>query len=408
MKTGTNLPKVRDYNEQVVLELIRINGGTSRVEIAERTGLTAQTASNIVRRLLAKDLIVEGDKAVSKDSGKPRVGLEINPGAGYALGVQIDCNDISLVTMDLAGNVIATSERRTLQERGPDGIIEDVARLVEDSLLETVLDPEKVLGLGVCCPGPLDHQTGVVYDPPNLWGWEEVPLKERLEQKTGLPVLIDNDATASAIGERWSGGAQGVQDFAFIYVGVGIGAGLFVGNQLLRGSSSNAGEFGHTTVNVHGPECFCGRRGCVEVYCAPGSVASRVMTRLDQGEESVLSHMVREDLTFREVGEAALAGDTLSREEVEYSSELLGQGVVNLVNTLDLELVVLGGRGLGQAAGIYAEKIEKVLRATTLARELREVRVELSAHGVNAGPVGAAASILHTTYNPQMRDIEAG
>ncbi|WP_047866364.1 ROK family transcriptional regulator [Rubrobacter aplysinae] len=406
MGNGTNLLGVRDYNEQVVLELIRVNGGISRVEIAKRVGLTAQTVSNIVRRTLEKGLVVESEKVSPVSVGKPRVGLQINPQAGYALGVQIDCDEITLVVLDLAGGVVYTTERETPEEHGPDAVVSEVAELVEDSLIGSELERGKVLGLGVCCPGPLDHDTGVVYNPPNLRGWTEVPLKDSLEQKVGLPVLVDNDATASAVGERWSGGAQGARDFAFIYVGVGIGAGLFLDNRLLRGSSSNAGEFGHTTLNIEGPECFCGRRGCVEMYCAPAAVARRVQQRLDAGVQSIMTQWERGELLFEDVSAAAVEGDALARDELVRSSRMLGQGVVDLVNTLDLELVVLGGKGLGEAAGIYVQEIEEILRQTTLARNLQHTRVELSHGGTYSGSVGGAASVLHTTYHPQLRGVE--
>jgi predicted NBD/HSP70 family sugar kinase len=397
MRRGTNLPWVRDFNQGVVLEAIRLGGGVSRVEIAHKTGLTAQTVSNIVRRLLADGLIVEGS------NGGRRVPLHVNPEAHFAIGVQIDVDETSLVVLDLGGTVVHT-RRATGRAEGPSKVVQRVAESVGALLDDAGVGREKVLGIGVACPGPLDHRTGVVFHPPNLPGWGRVPLADALSDGTGYPVIVDNDATAAAIGERWSGGARGVHNFAFIYVGVGIGGGLFLEDHVFRGATTNAGEFGHITLDPDGPPCSCGSRGCVEAYCAPKRIVAAVESRITAGESSALAG--RTGLHFADVCRAAGDGDGLALDEVRRAAWRLGCGVVSLVNMLDVELIVLGGRSMRSVGDIFRGEVHRAVAERAMASDLRAMRVELSRVGEDAAAVGAAALVMHTAFAPRQAGLE--
>jgi predicted NBD/HSP70 family sugar kinase len=398
MRRGTNLPWVRDFNQGVVLEAIRLGGGVSRVEIAHTTGLTAQTVSNIVRRLLADGLVVEGS-----NGGQRRVPLHVNPKAHFAIGVQIDVDETSFVVLDLGGTVVHT-RRASERTEGPSKVVQRVAESVGALLDDAAVDREKVLGIGVACPGPLDHRTGVVFHPPNLAGWGRVPLADALSDGTGYPVIVDNDATAAAVGERWAGGARGVRNFAFIYVGVGIGGGLFLEDHVFRGATTNAGEFGHITLDPDGPPCSCGSRGCVEAYCAPKGIAAAVESRIRAGESSALAG--RTGLRFADVCRAAGDGDGLALDELRRAAWRMGCGVVSLVNLLDVELIVLGGRSMRSVGDIFRGEVERVVAERAMASDLRPMRVELSRVGEDAAAVGAAALVMHTAFAPRQAGLE--
>lgn len=408
VRSGTNLPRVADYNQGIVLEAIRVVDGISRVEIAENTGLTAQTVSNIVKRLMDRGLVIEADRVVS-GGGKPRVRLRANPDSAYAIGVQIDGDEISFIIVDLTGKVVTRDRRPTLQERGPSGVIEQVATSIKQIVGKAEIPADKTLGVGVACPGPLDHARGIVFQPPNLSGWQEVPLKELLEEETGYAVIVDNDATAAAIGERWFGRAKSTSNFAVVYAGVGIGAGLFLEDHVYRGTTANAGEFGHMTLNPDGPECFCGNRGCVEIYCSPQALTLSVRRRLGRGEPSSLKTTFdngANNVDFQAVGHAALSGDGLATKELQKAAALLGYGVINLVSLLDVELVVLGGKGFRDLGQIYKQEIERVLQRRLIARQFRRVEVKLSEAGEDAGALGAASLVLHQAYSPQLTGLD--
>lgn len=401
---GTNLPQVRDYNQSVVLEAIRVASGISRIELAQSTGLTAQTVSNIVKRLINQQLVIEVGRGTS-GGGKPRTRLRVNAAAGYSIGMQLDRDETSLVLVDLNGAVVCHLRTPTEQEHGPLRIIEQLADGVDSLVRESHIAPELLLGIGIAVPGPLDHVQGIIYEPPNLTGWNEVPLKALVEARVGYPVVVDNDATAAAIGERWTGGARTARNFAFVYIGlgIGIGAGLFIENRVYRGSTTNAGEFGHINVDPVGPPCSCGSNGCLEIVCNTQTLVAAVQQQLANNQPSSLqAHEHPEQLSYKDICRAVLSGDDLAVRSTRQMAQIVGRAVVGMVNLLDIELVVLGGKALRDIGSIYQQEIQQVLNDTMVARKRRKVQVELSRVGEDAAAVGAAALVLYECYTPQL------
>jgi predicted NBD/HSP70 family sugar kinase len=406
---GTNLLKVRDFNQQVVLEIIRGTRGVSRTELAHETGLTAQTISNIVRRLLDEGLVVETGKKSPARGGKPKVNLKINPDASYALGAQIDRDEIALVLLNLGGQPVRRIRHAMPASQTPEEVVRLLAKSAEELIQDAGGVGHKMLGLGVASPGPLDPENGVLYDPPGFKNWEEVPIKQMLQEHTGFPVLVDNDAMAAAVGERWVGKARGTDNFAFVYSGWGLGAGLFLEGHIYRGATGTAGEFGHTPLDPNGPVCECGNRGCLVSYCSPREIILAVERKLRAGESSSLVPVQRKNLDrldLAAIRAAALAGNPVAAEELAASGRMLGRAVVGMVNLLDLQMVVLGGKALGEAAYIYRREVQEALRKI-LYPERREVRVELSSAGEDAGAVGAASVVLHAAYAPRLMDLRS-
>ncbi|PRX97078.1 ROK family transcriptional regulator [Allonocardiopsis opalescens] len=401
MLTGANLPRIGDFNQHIVLDVIRRSDGVSRVDLARETGLTAQTVSNIVRRLLDQDLVSEGGRRSSR-GGKPATLLRLNASAYYAVGVHIDPARTTFVLTDLSGTVVARSRRRTSFRQGPERSIRALVSAIERMVERSQVPEDRLLGVGVATPGPIDRERGLVVEPPNLPGWHVVPLRESLLAGTGLPVVIDNDATAAAIGERWAGGAARAGGFAFVYFGTGIGGGLVLGDQLYRGVSWNAGELGHMVVEPGGRACVCGNRGCLETYVSPRAMVLDA-ARL-RGEEpppsapggaAVMEHYGR-------LCRAAVAEEPVALRVVREAARRLGEAAVTLVNVLDVPQIVLGGTGIEHIGAHFAERIAAEVAARTIAREVREVGVELSVIGPDAGAIGAASLVLHEAYFPSL------
>ncbi|MFC4111284.1 ROK family transcriptional regulator [Nonomuraea zeae] len=390
MQLGTNLPKVGSYNRAVVLEAIQASDGISRVQIAHRTRLTAQTVSVIVRRLLQEGLVVE-DGSVPSSGGKPRTILRVDPAAGYAIGVHFDPNEISCVLADLAGRPVARLHLPVRQGLRPAAVIGQMARAARRMLREAGVPDGKVLGVGLACPGPLDAD-GVMVSPPRLPGWDQVPIKSVLQRDTRFPVTVDNDATAAAIGERWAGIARSTPSFAYLYLGTGIGGGIFLDNQVYRGRSLNAAEFGHITVEPDGPECYCGNRGCVEAVCCPSAIEAAMGDRL--------AHAA--------ICAAAAAGEPEARRVIERVAGRLADAAVSVVNMLDIDLLVLGGPALREVGEIYREVIARAVSSRPLARRLHAVRVETSPIAADAAAIGAASLVFHATYAPRLGALLSG
>ncbi|MET9244408.1 ROK family transcriptional regulator [Nonomuraea sp. NPDC003709] len=384
MRLGTNLPKVGSYNRAVVLEAIQASDGISRVQIAARTRLTAQTVSVIVRRLLEEGLVVE-DGSVPSGGGKPRTILRVDPDAGYAIGVHFDPEEISCVLADLAGRPVERLRRPVRPGLEPEAVIRQMARAARRILREAGVADGKVLGVGLACPGPLDGD-GVMVSPPRLPAWDQVPIKALLHEHTRFPVTVDNDATAAAIGERWAGIARTTPSFAYLYLGTGIGGGIFLDNQVYRGRSLNAAEFGHITLEPDGPECYCGNRGCVEAVCCPSAIEAAMGGRV--------SH--------KAVCAAAAKGEPEARRVIERVAERLADAAVSVVNMLDIDLLVLGGPALREVGELYREVIARAVSTRTLARRLHAVRVETSPIAADAAAIGAASLVFHATYAPRL------
>jgi predicted NBD/HSP70 family sugar kinase len=349
--TGVNLHGLRRHNRALLLTEIRRAGGLSRIQLAARTGLTQQAISKIVPELLGAGLLDE-QRQPAAGVGKPRTLLRIRSGARHALGAQLDRDELRLVRTDLSGRVTDRTRRPLPPGCPPERTVATLARCVRD-----LGHGQNLLGLGVGTPGPLDHQRGVVHqatgDPARRG---EVALREALADATGLPVILDKDTNAAAHARLWRASGRAPAE-AVVLAGTGIGAGLVIEGRVYRGPRTNAGEFGHTTLAFEGPRCACGRRGCVEVL-----------------------HRA-----------AAAAGDHAA------AARLLGIGLLDLVQVLDLERIVLAGRAVRDRPGLYLDAV-----ATQLAELLplpHWQRIELETDvDEDLVALGAAAEVLDGFY----------
>ncbi|MFB6720910.1 ROK family transcriptional regulator [Kribbella sp. NPDC056345] len=404
-QAGTNLPKVGRYNQAVVLEQIQRADGISRQEIAQHTGLTPQAVSGIVRRLLDEGIVREDGASRVNSSGKPRTILRINADAGCAIGLHFDPAELACVAVDLRGRPLVTKRLPTPGGADPDEVIASMASLVQEVLGLAAVRPDRVLGLGLASPGPIDQEHGTVVSPPQLAHWNRVPIKQLLSDATGMTVTLDNDASAAAIGERWAGAGRSVANFAYFFFGTGIGGGLILNQQVYRGGSFNAAEFGHTSVVPDGLECYCGNRGCLETVARPAAIVAETHRRLIAGSPSTLAERFRiapATVDISAIHDAAVANDPLAAGVLAQAADYVASTVVNVVNVTDVDLVVLGGHGIRHIGDRYAETARQAVATRAMSRHIRGVDVVLSPLGADAAVVGGAALVLHRAYSPQL------
>jgi predicted NBD/HSP70 family sugar kinase len=402
---GTNLPRVGGYNQAVVLDAIRTAGPVSRVELGPLTGLTNQTVSNVVRRLLDAGLVTESGQAPSS-GGKRRTLLSPRPDGAYAVGVHLDPDAAMIVVVDLSGEVLA-SRRVTLPDRGdPAEVVARIAGAAQRLTARTRIDVTRLLGTGIAAPGPIDGPSGAVVSPPNLAGWGRVPLLEMFGAATGMPVAMDNDATAAAIGERWIGGKDRAGSFLFVYVGTGVGAGIVLNNTVLHGDSGNAGEFGHMAVQPGNLTCDCGSTDCVGPYVSPSGVIGDLFERYGRDTAEGLgltgaAQGVHAD--WKALRQAVRGNDPAACDVVRRAGRRLGQAARGAVALLDVSRIVLGGEALRGIEPIMSEEVDAAVNTTSVARVIRRIAVEKSVIGDAVGAVGAASLILHGNYAPGWR-----
>ncbi|MDP5226162.1 MULTISPECIES: ROK family transcriptional regulator [Arthrobacter] len=407
-RRGTNLPKMGDFNLTVILDTIRRSPhGLSRVELAGLVGLSPQTISNISRRLLDQGLIVEAGKA-GVGPGKPRTILQLNPSGMYALGVHVDPAVISFTLLDLVGQVVMDSKIDTPEAGEPTAVMAAIVFEVQRLLEESEVDLDKVAGLGVAAPGPIDVEAGTVVNPPLLEGWSRVHLRDALSKATGLAVVLDKDVTAAAVAETWVSKTSGNGNFAVFYMGTGIGCGLVLGDEVFRGASGNAGEMGHIVVDPSGPPCDCGLNGCVKSTVIPkvlvdAAAQAGLVAPLAEGDSGVV---IQE--RFNALCDAADAGDAAAIAILDRSALHLSRAVSVIANVMDLDRVVFGGPFWTRLAPYYLERIPGLVAHGADAREIHVPKVLGSTVGEDVGAIGAACLVLEHTLAPRSERLLLG
>jgi glucokinase len=259
------------------------------------------------------------------------------------IGIDIGGTKLAVVLAKRTGEVLRKRRAPTRAELGPESVLQTLFALVQE-LMQGV-QWRDIAAFGVSCGGPLDSDSGVIYSPPNLPGWDAIPLKQRVEEAFGRPAWVENDANAGALAEWKFGAGRGLKNVIYMTMGTGIGGGLVLDGQLYRGTNDLAGELGHQTLLVDGPECGCGKRGCLESLCSGPAIARRAGAALEGGHRSSLEDDVSGDpsrITAEAVFSAARRGDRLCREIVDETGEYLGWGIGNVLNIINPELVAIG------------------------------------------------------------------
>lgn len=285
----------------------------------------------------------------------------------------------------IAGFVAGATEA----SQGPDAVIDRIVAVLRNSLTRATVDISELVAVGIGAPGPLDWDTGVIHEAPNLPGWNEVPLAARIADAIGLPTFLENDANAAALAENQYGVAQGSKNMLYITVSTGVGGGLILDGELWHGAYGSAGEFGHMTVDFDGPLCDCGNRGCIEAIAAGPDIAGWVAKQIAEGRSSSLSG--QGDLSGRDVVEAAQEGDALAVSALERAGRAVGFGVVNVAHLVNLDTVVIGG-GIANAGDLLFDPLRATVREHLLESTAPNLRIEPWSLGEDVGLLGAAAA----------------
>ncbi len=312
--------------------------------------------------------------------------------ADYTIGIDLGGTYIKGGVCDAEDRLRTQDEIETEAERGFEHVLGRMAALVEQLLDKGKLPREQVRAVGVGAPGPMSHAKGMIYGAPNLPGFVNVPLRDRFSEKIGLPVNLENDANAAAFGEFAAGAGRNVRNMVMLTLGTGIGGGIVLDGQLIRGTYDNAGEIGHTIVAPEGRPCPCGQRGCLERYGSANAVAERLREAIEAGETSRLQAKVAAGERFdaRDVVAAADAGDGLAARIWDETCTCLAIAVVNLQHLLNPELVVFAG-GLIKAGARLLQPVQAAFDQRSWKIAPDAPRIAFATLGTDAGTIGAAA-----------------
>ncbi|MGW6306297.1 ROK family protein [Streptomyces niveus] len=402
--SGVNQIDLGSFNECVVIETVRLSGTITRGEIAHRTGLTQQSVSRIARSLLDRGILIE-DAQLRATSGKPRTPVRLRGAAAHALGIHIDPELLTAVVIDLDGAIVCTRTRSVSADTDPAEFVERVAALGRETLAEAggAVRPDGFLGIGVAVPGPVDIASGTVLGPPLMSAWGDLPLLYLLKDHFPCPVIMEKDSTAAAAGERWIGRDRRARDFAYLYLGTGVGTGLYLNGDIYRGVSANAGEFGQLCAIALGRVDKDGRPEILPECNPPVSVPDLAA----RGGLRPVATTGGSTAAYLAVGRAAAAGDRAAAAAVREVAQAVGRGALGLIDLLDIDLIVLGGPFFtDDVADFYLAEIARTVNEFPTARRLRRVEVEPSVLSAGAAAVGAASTIFHATFTPRLRGRE--
>jgi glucokinase len=313
-------------------------------------------------------------------------------GSGNAvLGVDIGGTKIALGIVDRSGRILAQGRTPMIANGTPEAALDAVVSAI-DSMLTT---SGQIEGIGICAPGPLDPQSGVVLNPPNLPCWRNFPLAEKVRAKYSVPVKVDNDANAAALAETLWGAARGFQYVFYATIGTGIGTGIVFDGSIYHGKTGSAGEGGHVSIDYRGPVCGCGKRGCIEILAAGPAIGARARDKVaaEPSRGKMLLDLVNGNLsaiTSQHVREAFESGDPLARKVLEDTVHLLTIWLGNIVDLLDPDVIVVGG-GVAAMIRSFFEEIKSGLPDWCVNPRASEIPLLMAHYGADAGIAGGAA-----------------
>jgi glucokinase len=312
----------------------------------------------------------------------------------YFIGIDLGGTNIKAALVNtLTGEISGTASIPTHAREGSDAVIAHMGTLVQSVISASGIAPENIGGIGIGVPGELDMERGVTLFLTNLPGqWRNIPVAEKLSAITGFHVSLINDARAMTFAEWKFGAGKGVETAAFYTLGTGIGGGLIINNKLHLGMGGAGGELGHVIIDLHGDECGCGSRGCVEAYASGPAIAAMGMKAVVQGLTTSLAEMCGDDLnkiTPELVCQAALAGDSIAKEIYERAGRYIGIGVASVVTVINPHRIVFGG-GVAAAGELILDPIRRTVRSRVTLINVDDVHIVLAELGNNAGLIGAA------------------
>lgn len=379
-----------------VVKALRFEGPLSRADIARRVGLTRSQLARYVDELTKAGLVREVGFAASTGGRKARL-LQLNARAGFIVAVDLGATSLDVAITDLHVKVLAHESRPVDVAEGPTVILDLVNRMARQMLDQLGVSPGQVLGVGMGVPGPVDYRLGRTVSPPIMPGWNQFPIKDHLSETFGCPAYVDNDVNIMALGEQFAGLGRHAENFIYVKIGTGIGAGIVVGGRLYRGSDGCAGDIGHIAVDGADVVCRCGNTGCLEALAGGPGIARRAREAARAGRAPLVADFLQShpdhELTAVDVGQLAGKGDPGAIEVIRETGRLVGRVLASIVNMFNPSLVVIGG-GVAQIGDILLAAIREAVYRRSLPLATRHLRIERSTTDPLSGVLGAAMLAL--------------
>lgn len=409
---GRGIGNIKAHNLRAVLLTLLHQGPASRVHLAQLTGLSTTTITNLITALLEQGIVAETGKESAAEQpetngrlsvGRPPTLLRIVPTARYAAGLHFGVDTIRAGVTDLFGQLQSFQILAHPTDIAPAELLEQAARLTSETIAQANVNPAALVGLGVGASGLVDPELGVNVLAPNL-GWRDVPMRAFFAQRLKLPVFVDNNVRAMAFAEAMFGAGRGVNTLAFVYSRVGVGAGFVMGGEVYRGSRAGAGEIGHTTmIPAGGAPCRCGNTGCLETLISEHEFVRQAQVLAARAPDAILAARLADESEpslIERVFAAARAGDRDTVIMLNERAYYLGTALANLVTLINPDMIILGGL-FAAGADLLLTPIEEAMRRRAFAGLGNAVALRVTGFGRNVGVVGAAALALDQFFYRQ-------
>ncbi|MGP4041075.1 ROK family transcriptional regulator [Gracilibacillus sp. D59] len=396
LKTGS-FEGMKLINKSTILNMIRLEGPISRADIAKKTELAPPTVSSIVSELIEEHMVIEKVGEAKTQGGRKPLMLSINVNAAYVIGIYAAAEVVEAIITTLDGNIV-TSYMKTIQNiRSKNEYITIILESIEKVVAKSSVDKQAISGIGVAMHGLVDADNGKVIFSPHL-NLENISLKEEIEKVYPVSVFIENDVRTLTLAESWYGEGKDVSDFTCISIGLGIGSGIFINNQIYSGLFHGAGEIGHTIVDLNGSKCRCGNFGCLETFASEAAILNKVKKSIRLGKSTVINDWLHEEdeLTFEMVLKAAEEDDSITKEALEEAGRYLGIAIANLNNLLTPSKVILEGR-VFSAGDVVLNPLKDMVKNSSL-KKTNHNEIVLSKLGKKGMAVGAVTLVLRELF----------
>ena len=387
-KQAANSQYIRDLNLTSIFRLIYKHGPVSRKQLAENTGYSSATISNHVRRLYDNYFVIETEKGISTGGRKP-VYLTWNPERSYIIAVSIEVTKIRLILFNLKLK-IKKKVSYILNKKELKYVVEKLIGGIDKIIKQSGISKEKIMGIGIAVPGLVDSENGIINFAPNLY-WKDINMKKYIQENYRLPFILENEARAAVVGESEFVYSD-IGNIVFVSINEGIGCGIIFNGSLYRGSSGNAGEFGHIIIDSSGPECHCGNNGCWETLASLNYIKNRYHK---------LNNPI---LSSEQLIDKAEGGDKKLQNIIKETGENIGIGLVNIINSLSPELLVIGGDILNFRK--YIEKdINKIISEKVFDLFKEKIAVKYSRLSKNAPLYGIARIVFDSRIEEEIFEV---
>ena len=391
-----------EWELAAVLDVLRRRGSATRPLIGQETGLSRAVVTQRLADLHATGVVVAAGSEAST-GGRPPRQVRFNARLGHLLVADLGATSLDVALADLLGRVLLHRSEPADVAAGPEPILERVEALFAELLAEAGDVPGLLWGMGIGVPGPVEFSSGRPVAPPIMPGWDNYPVRERLSARFGAPVWVDNDVNVMALGERAEGTARGYEDFVFIKVGSGIGAGIISHGRLQRGAQGSAGDVGHIqVVSDTAVTCRCGKDGCLEAVAGGAAIGRAAERTAHAGDSPMLADVLERcgAISACDVANAALLGDRASTQLLQQAGRHIGQMLATVVNIVNPSLIVIGG-GVAAAGDVFMASIREVVYGRSLPLATRHLQIRQSDLGGRAGVVGLAAMVHDELFAPE-------